>query len=138
MPFGNFHNLVHTSRLTIQVNGNNCLGLFTNRLLNQANIYVVVVWVDINEDSLSSGVADRKRGGSKRIACGDYFITRSNIQCSQSHVQCFGSVGQANAMLGATIFGKLLFELSHLRTKDKGTRVDDFGNALEHFFTNRP
>ena len=65
MPLCNIHDLIHTSRLAVKVNRNDRFGFLANRLLDQANVDVVVIRVDVNKDGLGSGIANRKSGGGE-------------------------------------------------------------------------
>ena len=62
MPLGDFHDLIHTSRLAVEVNRNDRFGFVADRLLDQADVDVVVIRVDVNKDGLGSRIANGKCG----------------------------------------------------------------------------
>src|SRR4051812_817776 len=71
-------NWIHVGRLTVKMNGNNCLGPFGERLLQPGRVHRVSTFVNVDEHRPSCTVGNCFSGSHEGVWNRDDFVTRSN------------------------------------------------------------
>ena len=105
---------VHVSSLTVQVDGQNGLGVRCDLGLDLAHVHQVGVGIDIDKHRSRTGQQDGLGRGDEGVRHGDHLVARSNAHGAQNDVQRAGAVADADAVLDAAELGELPLEGLHV------------------------
>ena len=92
MAVGNGHDWIHVTALTVQMDGDDALGVFCNETFYFGGINGMRPWIDVAQDYCRTVVGGAQTGGNKGVAGYDDFVPGSNVEHFQSQNQCVGAL----------------------------------------------
>src|ERR1051326_5731346 len=110
VPARNFHNGVHVSSLTIEVDWQNCFGARGDSRFNQRRVHSERAGINIYEHRTSACVYNRGNAGHERERDGNDFIAGTDSCSKERQMQGAGSGVQSDALGYSAIRSEIPFK----------------------------
>ena len=122
---GDVHDRIHVGRLSVQVHGDDRLGLRRDRGLEPGRSIVNVSGSMSTNTGVAPRVVDGRHGGHERERHGDDLVAAAHAGGEQREMQRARAAVDADAVLRLAVGGELLVERRDFTPERERARVED-------------